>query len=379
MAKARTAKRRTQGPLTSDEPSRRRRLAFRPNEELTHVDDPIASDVSALAVVGRSLFAACDETSTIERLILDEDREGFTDHASFALGDIFDLPGGPDGEMDIEGLAIDGGHLWATGSHSLKRDTPDEDDDADDALEVLGAISMDPNRHFLGRVPLIERAPGVFEPVRQLAPAGGPAHVARMVRMKAATGRTIVKKMLARDPLLAPFMDVPCKENGFDVEGLAVRGERVILGLRGPVIGKRAVLVEMRMKETASGLKPRRFGPSNARYALRFVDLDGFGIRDLLLDGDDLLILAGPVEDIDGIQSVYRLPDALGGDIGPVVRRDALERVLRLPIREGCDHAEGLALLDDPESGRRELLVAYDSPAEDRLDGESIDIDCHEV
>ncbi len=366
-------------PLACDEPSRRRRLAFRPKEDLAHVGDPIAADVSALAVVGRTLFAACDETSTIERLVLDDEREAFTDHSSFALGDIFDLPGGADGEMDIEGLAVDGGHLWATGSHSLKRDTPDEDADADAALGALGTVSTDPNRHFLGRVPLIERAPGIFEPVREIAPADGPARVARMVRMRGASGRTIVKRMLSRDPLLAPFMTVPCKENGFDVEGLAVRGERVILGLRGPVIGLRAVLIEMRMKETASGfLKPRRLA-SGARYARHLVDLDGFGIRDLLLDGDDLLILAGPVADIDGIQGVYRLPGAFGGDLGPVLRRDALERILRLPIREGCDHAEGLALLDGPEAGRRELLVAYDSPAPDRREGAGLDIDCHQI
>ena len=366
--------------ILCDEPRRRRRLTFRPKEELAHVDDPIASDVSALAVAGRTLFAACDETSTIERLILDEAREGFVDHASFALGDIFDLPGGADGEMDIEGLAVDGGALWATGSHSLKRDTPDADDDADDALETLGAISMDPNRHFLGRVPLIERSAGVFEPVREYAPASGPARRAAMVEMQAETGRTVVKDMLAEDPLLAPFMDVPCKENGFDVEGLAVRGDRVVLGLRGPVIGKRAILVEMRLKETKAGvLKPRKIGPSGARYRLRFVDLDGFGIRDLLLDGDDLLLLAGPVEDIDGIQCVYRLPAALGGDARPVVRRDEIERVLRLPIREGCDHAEGLALLEDDEGGGRELLVAYDSPADDRLGGTSIDVDCYDA
>src|SRR3546814_6552317 len=82
-------------------------------------------------------------------------------------------------------------------------------------------------------------------------------------------GRTALHKALGRDPVLKPYMDVPCKENGFDVEGLAVAGSHVLLGLRGPVVGGRAVIVETRMKTAKSGVpKPDKLGAGNL-YRLR--------------------------------------------------------------------------------------------------------------
>lgn len=40
-------------------------------DRLTHVDDPMSPDVSALAVTGRSIFCTCDETATIEGVTFD--------------------------------------------------------------------------------------------------------------------------------------------------------------------------------------------------------------------------------------------------------------------------------------------------------------------
>ena len=44
---------------------------------------------------------------------------------------------------------------------------------------------------------------------------------------------TPLLEALAHDPHLAPFLSLPAKDNGFDLEGLAVLGKRVFLGLRG--------------------------------------------------------------------------------------------------------------------------------------------------
>src|SRR3546814_18576668 len=101
-------------------------------------------------------------------------------------------------------------------------------------------------------------------------------------------GRTALHKALGRDPVLKPYLDVPCKENGFDVEGLAVAGSHVLLGLRGPVVRGRAVIVETRMKTAKSGvLKPHKLGAGNL-YRLPAVDLHGLGVRDLPSDGGAL-------------------------------------------------------------------------------------------
>ncbi|REJ81259.1 MAG: DUF3616 domain-containing protein [Acidobacteria bacterium] len=343
------------------EPEERIRLEFRAAEELERIDDALERDISALAVHARSLFYACDETATVERLLWDSRRGAFGSHRSFALGEHFDLPDGPDGEMDIEGLAIDGGYLWITGSHSYKRDDPDE---GDTDLSSLDDIDVDPNRGFLGRVPLVDRGDGELEPVGRIETLDGVERTAACMKMRD-DGRTLLRKRLSGDRLLAPFMGLPCKENGFDVEGLAASGDRLWLGLRGPVIGQRSLLVEVRTKTTKKGwLKPRRLSDGR-RYRLVALPLDGLGVRDLLIDGDRMLVLAGATTDVEGPQSIYSVELSRLDEAAVVAEADVV-RILDLPVHRGCDHAEGIAFFE--REGRRCLAVAYDAPADDRID-----------
>lgn len=329
-------------------------LSFRDADELGGVDKPLVHDLSAVAAVGRTLFCASDETATVERLILDPQGGGFGRHRNTALGRYFELPDGPDGEMDIEGLAVADGQLWITGSQGLKRKKLKSNADG---FHALDAIKWDPNRGFLGRIPLVHTGDGCYDLAE---PGAGRAACMAMD----ASGRTALRKALGRDPILKPYMDVPCKENGFDVEGIAVAGSHVFLGLRGPVIGGRAVIVETHMKVAKSGiLKPDRL-PAGTLYRLHAVDLRGLGIRDLAIEGGRLLILAGPTLDHDGPQAVFGLDRLPGrGDADEIWRP---ERLLDLPVTTGADKAEGIAAVEI--GGRRRLLVAYDSPAPHRLD-----------
>src|SRR3546814_21158193 len=66
-------------------------LSFRDAGELEGVDKPLVHDLSAVDVVGRTLFAASDETATVERLILDRDGRCSGQHCSGALGPSFVL------------------------------------------------------------------------------------------------------------------------------------------------------------------------------------------------------------------------------------------------------------------------------------------------
>ena len=71
--------------------------------------------------------------------------------------------------------------------------------------------------------------------------------------------KTPIRRRLRKDPVLGPFVGLPSKENGLDIEGLAVRGDTVLLGLRGPVIRGYALVVRLEMKATKrGGLKPAR-------------------------------------------------------------------------------------------------------------------------
>ncbi|HYG87363.1 MAG TPA: DUF3616 domain-containing protein [Azospirillum sp.] len=316
---------------------------------------PVAANLSVAELVGRTLFVASDEGARIERLVT-RDGTVYGEHTSFALADAFDLPGGPEGEADIEGVSADSGWLWVVGSHSLARRKPKPGLESDaESLDKLTAVRLDPNRYLLGRIPLVET-----EGVLELA-AGDGRRQAGCLRM----GRrhNALYQALRNDEHIGRFLEVPAKENGFDVEGLAARGDRVFLGLRGPVLRGWACILELHVETRGKGRRLRlgKLGPDGARYRKHFLDLDGLGIRELAFDGDDLLILAGPTMDLDGPVAVHRWRGVLEAFEGQIVPRGDLSLELRLPYGDGRDHAEGITRLDRPGASPL-LLVVYDSP-----------------
>jgi hypothetical protein len=331
----------------------------------------VRGDLSACEITGSCLWLGSDETTTLQRLVRTGDGQ-FADHRSFDLGDAFPLPAGRDEEIDIEGLAEADGFLWLVGSHSLKRKKPKRRDSPAEALARLSEVSASPNRYLLARLPLIPAEEGLHE----LAGVGGVrdpgGRVASCLPM--AGGRNPLADALAGDVHVGRFVDVPSKENGLDIEGIAVSGDRVFLGMRGPVLRGWAMILELRLAEAAADrLSLAAIGGKREPYRKHFLDLAGLGIRDLTFDGEALLILAGPTMDLDGPVRVYRWADALAADQGDIIADDEVEVVLELPFGEGVDHAEGMTLLGD--SGSRHLLVVYDSPAPSRLhdDGTAID------
>jgi Protein of unknown function (DUF3616) len=332
----------------------------------------IRADLSACDMVGSCLWLGCDEMTTVERLTT-RDGARFAQHRAFSLGRIFDLPAGDDQEIDIEGLAHDGAYLWITGSHSLKRKKPRRHEkDPKEALRRLSIVEADPNRYFLARVPLVPTEDGR---VHDLARSGISGATAACLPM--ASGTNALAKALAADPLFGRFVNIPCKENGLDIEGIAVRDDRVFLGLRGPVLRGWATIIEVEVRtESSQVLALNPIGPRGEAYRSHFLDLDGLGIRDLTLDGDDLLVLAGPTMDLDGPSRIYHWPSALEAGTCEVVTHDRLGHLLDVPYGDGVDRAEGLALIK-PDGAARRVLVVYDSPAPSRLhsDGNAIDAD----
>ncbi|MGH3897987.1 MAG: DUF3616 domain-containing protein [Pseudonocardiaceae bacterium] len=315
------------------------------------IDAQTHVNLSAVRTDGACLWIAGDETATVERLTVDG--TGYGKHTTFRLAEVLTLPGGPEDEVDVEGLTRHGPYLWAVGSHSSRRKRIKAKHEGDKAVRRLARVTDEPSRRVLAR----------------LAVADGPDGMPAIVRETAA-GHTSallpggITGILADDPHLAPFLAIPGKDNGFDVEGIAVHGESLYLGLRGPVLRGWAVVVALqpRLDETRNVLELAPLDGDDTVYRTRFLDLDGLGVRDLCPDGADLLVLAGPSMDLDGPVRVYRWHGALDGDAPRIMRAPALSRELDLPFGDGDDHAEGIALLD----GRR-LLVVYDSPAPARL------------
>jgi hypothetical protein len=337
------------------------RLSFTPDSRAagTH------TNLSAVRCDGGVLWVAGDETSTIERLTADvpaEPRE-YGGQTTFRLADLVDLPGeDADEEADVEGLARSGPYLWAVGSHSLRRRRIKPGHTGEKALRRLAKVTGQANRQILVRIPVAE-VDGLPTLVRTLRSAGE-----RLTAAVFGTGAPDLRDLLTDDEHLAPFLPIPGKDNGLDIEGIAVSGERVFLGLRGPVLRGWAVVLELRPDTDPAdpGRLVLRPFPDGRAYRKHLLAMNGLGVRDLCPQGDDLLVLAGPSMDLDGPVHVHRWRNALNAEESHVVRDDRLPRELVLPYGEGDDHAEGIGLLDD---GGDRLLVVYDSPAPSRLEG----------
>jgi len=324
----------------------------------------LGADLSAAAVHGDVLWLANDERAHVERLTRQGDG-GYGDHRPFELAPLLDLPaGGKDGaaeEVDIEGLAVEDGYLWIVGSHSAARRKPKAGErDPQAILARLTEVRDNPSRCLLARVPIDK---GKKHGARLVREDGGRS--AACLRIDPRAGSEL-SWLLGRDEHLGRFIGVTAKENAFDIEGLAVEGERVWLGLRGPVLRGWAVIIELKLREAGPGeLSLDRLDGSSARYRKHFLDLHGLGIRELCRHERDLLILAGPTMDIDGPVRVHRWADP-AARTSPVTDREHVPAIGDVPFGQGTDHAEGLSLIQT-EDGKAGLLVIYDSPDPSRV------------
>jgi hypothetical protein len=331
-------------------------------------------DVSAVTAAGEHLWIGTDEGTHLVRLTrVAADRWG--DAVAVPLDTLLTLPGAADDEVDVEGLDASDGWLWVVGSHSVRRRRPEPEDSPEQRMECLATTRRKGNRHLLARLPLVPDG-GV---VRDTVDADGATR--RAARLRGGRARDVLTRALREDPHLAPFLDIPGKDNGFDVEGLAVDGTRCWLGLRGPVLRGFAVVLAVEPRPARAGddaLRLRRCGPDGRRYEKFFLDLSGLGVRELCLHGDDLLILAGPTMQLDGRAVVLRWRGARHARGDAIVDRSALEVVFDLPYGRGADegveHPEGIALIGD---ARPALLVVHDAPDARRLQGDALLADAY--
>jgi hypothetical protein len=324
----------------------------------------VRKSLSAVSLVGdRDLWLGSDEGFSLERLsrIESSDLMTFGDHQSFPLAQYLPLPGKPDAEIDIEGLAYAEPYLWIVGSHSLKRKKNKSDrSDAENLKRLATIASPEPNRYLLARIPLID---GTLKTTHSTSSD----EVLTAALLEPTKRGNLLTEVLAVDPHLGTIVDapIPGKENGFDVEGLAVQGNRIFVGLRGPVLRGWAIILEVAVKmgDRPDWLKLRKLGTNQQRYKKYFLDLQGLGIRELSFEGADLLILAGPTLDVDGPVKLFRWGNALNTSENSFL---SPEELFTVPNQMKADRAEGLTILT-PMTGQPSILITYDSPASDRL------------
>lgn len=285
----------------------------------------------------------------------------FENHQSFALRDFLPL-GDEAGEIDIEGLDYADSYLWLTGSHSTKRKKP-KGKSLEKDIQRLAEIETDPNRYLIARVPIVAgqlhtACPDPEHPKRQLTAAC----------LQREGVDNLLTLALQADPHLGIYLvnRLPSKENGLDIEGLAVHKDHLFLGLRGPVLRGWAMLLEIQVGETEGGLQLQPISKKQV-YQKHFLELDGLGVRDLCFRGDDLLILAGPTMDLAGPLRIYCWRDAVHHSGSTICSQESgqLDLLLDLPFSATGDKAEGITLLSS--AGEAAVLVVYDSPDSERL------------
>lgn len=215
-----------------------------------------AKEISGGALFGDALYLVADEGGAITRLRRADD--------GFDADGVFPLPStrtDADGtELDLEALCAHDGGMIAVGSHSAKRKKLKDDKSHAKNLERLATVEAEPARRVV--LPLTADARGVV--------SGAPIPVF---------------DGLAAHPVLGGFVGRPAKENGIDIEAAACTPDTLTLGFRGPILRGNLVPVA-------------RFAiPSGALREVRYVDLAGQAIRDMVAVPDGYLLLTGPMGD----------------------------------------------------------------------------------
>lgn len=317
-------------------------------------------DISAILLTPNNyLWLGSDETSTLERLS-SIDAQTFASHKHFNVTDFISLPAPAAEEIDIEGLAYNDYYLWFVGSHSWKRKKPKPDKTDEKNISRLTKLKSEPNRYLLGRIPLIDG-----ELVKCATHPEKPELQLTAAKLEVTNRGNLLMDALASDDHLSAYVQatIPGKENGFDIEGIALYSDRIFLGLRGPVLRGWAVMLEIELESNGTDLLKLKQG----KYKKYFINLNGLGIRDLCLSGENLLILAGPTMDLDGPVRIYQLENIAA------LKDNVLHnptQILEIPYGNTDDHAEGINLFSD-YAQTDSILVVYDSPNSKRLLGDS--------
>ncbi|OIP70373.1 MAG: hypothetical protein AUK43_09615 [Oscillatoriales cyanobacterium CG2_30_40_61] len=229
----------------------------------------------------------------------------------------------------------------------------------------MSQIKTEQNRYLLARIPIKNR-----ELVQSFSSPELCGQTLRAALLQTTENGNQLMDALKTDEHLGLFISnpLPSKENGLDIEGLAVDKNKIFLGLRGPVLRGFAIILELEVEEKQPGvLTLKQIGEKGKPYRKHFFELTGLGIRELCLQGEDLIILAGPTMDLSGALRVYRWKKALtqSNDTITYFNSDQLEILFDIPVLLDSDKAEGLALFNS--LGQPGLLVVYDSPNPTRI------------
>ena len=274
-----------------------------------------AKDLSAIGKVGPYLVIGGDEAvgpdknRNIIQLLSKHKDSQYTVHSDISLPD--DTGGG--GELDIEGIAVDGNFIYVVGSHSSRRKKTRSKKSVkrNRSTFTQAEIKDEPGRDWLHRIEVDQQA--------------------QSLSIKSISLRGIISDHEA----LKTFSEIPGKENGVDIEGIAVDDGWIYVGFRGPVfLGNYVPVLKFTFEQPVSSAE------------LLLVKLEGGGIRGMANVDDGFLLVSGPVGDAPGPYQVYHWN---GLDMVPGKDHDDTEANIKklgsIEVSQG--KAEGILALQD--------------------------------
>ena len=218
-------------------------------------------DISAIGKIGELLIIGADEGNQIQ--VLRPTKKG----VKYKVWTTIDLPINEQqgDEVDTEAIAVEGNQIYVTGSHSISRKKVGKKFSYEKNLKRIATTQEDANRKWIYSFTL---NPETGKPKSKIAQAS-------------------LTKIIKQDPILSRFSKIPSKENGIDIEGLALKKNQLYFGFRGPVLRGNFVPV-IRAKYTEL---------STPVYQKLFLNLNGNGVRDLVAIEEGFLVLSGPMGD----------------------------------------------------------------------------------
>lgn len=215
------------------------------------------NNISGMVLTPQFMALATDEGTAIQILPRKQGKYLAQDKG------IISLSNGTE-ELDLEGLAWQKPYLYAIGSHSKKRKKTKPNLSNKKNLKRLTPIYDEPARNQLFRIKLNRQFEA--ESIQSIS----------------------LMPWIEKNMLLAPFRHIPSKENGIDIEGIAIVDNHLYIGFRGPVLrGNLTPILKLTLKPGHDfGIK---------KHKLKLLNLDGLGIRDMTSLDDQLYLLTGPV------------------------------------------------------------------------------------
>jgi hypothetical protein len=309
-------------------------------------DPKYGKNISGLVFTKAYLLIGADEGATV--LILKR-HDPSTFNYTGEIDGIIQLEQKSD-EIDIEGVARGKNYVYVIGSHSRKRlevkNDRDDDETVQDNLNRLAQTAIEPSRERLYRLKI--NPDGTFD-----------KHDKQFLQSMS------LRNLILNHPVLAPFQVISSKENGIDIEGLAAVGDtQLYIGFRGPRLrGNDVPVMVLQPKAGKEADFKKKFREKDVTQEVRYVNLDGLGIRGMAAVEKGFLILGGPVGDEPLPYHVFFWDGE--NTVPGKGHRDAKQRHIKtlcnIPVPDESK-AEGITILKE-EQGSYLFMIVYDGGA----------------